>query len=226
MTDATARYLEVLVSGRRPVRAAAARLADALAPAASAGARREAAALAVAVAAAVIPCALARHAARRGGAAAWEVVEKFGRAGDLDEPRIGVRAQLDRPRFDPRLGGLLGDEADRIAAGLAARTGLPAADLARAVAAVAPMMLAALARACDEAAGLASALTDFPVVALDGLARLEPDADGPREVLARVVRRARARRGFGLLGVFGRRARRGIQPPPSPGRSGGRSHGL
>jgi len=207
MRDATDRYVRRLTGGKVPVRTAAATLADGMSPAFALRERRHAAARAVAAASIWLPAALARHATRRGGdvAAAWDVAQKFGRPSDLEEPAIGVRAQLDRVRLDPRLGGLLGDAADPLARWLAAGGRVDPAALGRAVAAVAPLVLGALLEVGESPAGLASVAEglSFPPAALQAPQALH-EAGGGRAV--RVLRRVdRAARGGGVLArILGR----------------------
>ena len=206
MTDSTSRYLRALTGGRGPAHVAAFVLAAALPPTASLRERRRAAARAVAAAAALLPCALARHGARRGGdlTAMWDVARKFGRPEDLDAPDIGVRAQLDAARLDPRLGGLLGDSAEAIAVAVADGTRVHAPDLAPAIAAVAPLVLGAVTRVANSAEGLAFVLTDFPAETLEALAGLATSA----MPVGRVFRVVRSRAAHaGVLGWFVSRLR-------------------
>ncbi len=201
MADVISRYLRRLTGGRAPARAAARELAGAFAADLPLGERRRAAAGVVAAAAACLPAALARHAARRpaDAGAAWDVVLKFGRPSDLDAPEIGVAAQLRSARLDPRLGGLLGGSSDAIAAWLCGGTAVPAAALGRAVAALAPLVLGAVARATETRAGLASLCAEFPPATLDDPSALEGAANVPGRVFRAVRRRAAAGRGRRLL---------------------------
>lgn len=206
MTDSTSRYLRALTGGRGPAYVAAFVLAAALPPTASLRERRRAAARAVAAAAALLPCALARHGARRGGdlTAMWDVARKFGRPEDLDAPDIGVCAQLGAARLDPRLGGLLGDSANAIAAFAADGTGTHAPDLARVIAAVAPLVLGAATRVAGSAEGLWSFLADFPAGTLDAVSGLATNTD----TVGRVFRLVRFRAAHaGVLGWFVSRLR-------------------
>lgn len=201
MADVSSRYLRRLTGDGRPARAAALTLAAALPSDVPAPDRRRAAAAVVAAAAALLPAALARHAARRPAdpGAAWDVVLKFGRPADLDAPEIGVAAQLRAARLDPRLGGLLGGSAEAIAAWLAGETRVAPAALARGVAAVAPLVLGAVARAAETPAGLASLCGGFPPAVLDAPGALATDAAAPGRVFRAVRRRAGAGRGGRLL---------------------------
>lgn len=103
------------------------------------------AAAAYAAAAAAVLAGLARHAARRGGPdTAVAVIAKWGRPADVAAPALAVAAHLSRPDLHPRLGGLLGDDADRVCAWLASRYGGEAGAHGRALAASAPLVLGAL----------------------------------------------------------------------------------
>lgn len=206
MSDANERYARLLTRGRRPVRVAAATLAAVLSPSLPLSKRRLAAARAIGAAAVLLPAALARHASKRGGDpdAAWDVAEKFGRPSDLDEPSIGVRAQWDRLRLDPRLGGLLGDSADVAAHWLASTSRVPAAELSRAVAAVAPLVLGALVVATESAAGLASALArfSFPPTLLEAPSALDVSSTHAGRLFASVTGAARGRGGLARLAFW------------------------
>jgi len=209
VADVTSRYVRRLTRGGAPARAAAVVLADVLPADVPPAHRRRAAAAVVATAAALLPAALARHATRRpaDATAAWDVVLKFGRPADLDAPEIGVAAQWRAARLDPRLGGLLGASADAIAAVLGAGTRVPTAALARAIAAVGPLVLGAVARAAQTPAGLASMLADFPPETLDAPAALERSEGGAGRVFRYVRRRAAAGFGGRLLAFVFRSAR-------------------
>lgn len=143
--DPATRYLEAL---------------EAAAPAAAKGLRqhlplsRGGAAEAFAAAGALLPSALARHQARRGGApgAARDVLRKFGLPAGLKHPSPALRAQISRSDLSPRLGGLLGDDGPRAAAWIAARTGDDASALGCALAACAPLVLGALGLAAEDPA--------------------------------------------------------------------------
>jgi len=201
MTGPTSRYLNTLIGGRRPVRTAALVLAEVLNSATPLRHRRRAAARAVAMAAALLPCALARHRVRRHGdlVAAWDVATKFGRPEDLDAPGIGVRAQFDRARLDPRLGGLLGDSADVMAAWLASGESITVVEGGRLLAAVAPLVLGALLRATATSPGLGSLLDEFPPESLERAPGLASAPDAAGRVFRAVHRHASRPRGFGWL---------------------------
>lgn len=144
-SDPATRYLQVL---------------EALAPVAAKTLRqhlpisRGGAAESLAAAGALLPPALARHQARRPGEpdAARQVLRKYGQPAALGTPAAALRSLLADPRLSPRLGGLLGDDGARAAAFVARRTGDDAAALGLALAACAPLALAALERAADDAA--------------------------------------------------------------------------
>ena len=134
----------------------------------------------------------------------WDVAQKFGRPEDLDVPEIGVRAQLDRTRLDPRLGGLLGDAADAISAWLATDSGIPPSEFGRCVAAVAPLVLGAVTRATESSSGpnragegLGSLLADFPPEALEDIAALDANSNPTGRFYRTVLRRVIGRAGFG-----------------------------
>ena len=117
-----------------------------------------------------------------------------------------MRAQFDRLKLDPRLGGLLGDSADAAARWLASTSRVPATELARAVAAVAPLVLGALVVATESAAGLASALvrSAFPPTLLDEPSALDVPSTSAGRLFASVARAAQGRRGFARLAFWGR----------------------
>ena len=134
----------------------------------------------------------------------WDVARKFGRPEDLDAPEIGVRAQLDRTRLDPRLGGLLGDAADAISAWLASDSGIPPSELGRCVAAVAPLVLGTVARVAESlsgpngaGAGLTIFLADFPPEALEHLDALDANSNPTGRIYRTVFRHASGRAGLG-----------------------------
>lgn len=159
-------YLVRLRGARRAVVAA---LAEAVPmPSAAAGE-------AWAAAGALVLAGLARHDRRRGGTgdAAAAVLSKYARVADLAAPAIAIRAHLARPDLDPRLGGLLGDAAPLACAWLSSRTGSPAASLARALAACAPLALGALASAGEPAAALSVRCSGVDVACLEAPGSLE-----------------------------------------------------
>jgi len=163
-------------------------------PALARGLRLEpsAAAAAYAATAALVLGGLARHQARRGTPdAAAAIVEKFGRPADVDAPALAVAGHLARADLDPRLGGLLGDDAARLTAWLAARTGAPAATMGRAVAACAPLALGAL-RAATPAENLPAFLAGIGTAALDAPASLAAGEGPSAAVFDRVRRGARS----------------------------------
>ncbi|MFM8978905.1 MAG: hypothetical protein ACKOSS_00345 [Planctomycetia bacterium] len=148
---------------------------------------RSGSAEAISAAAALLPAALARHRRRRKGAieAVLEVLAKFGRPEALATPRL---LQEPDPRLgepNPRLGGLLGDDGVRLAAWLAARTHDPAPVGGRALAAVAPMLLAALAQA-GSADELAAWLDERADGELAEPATLVADSGFPAEAFRRI----------------------------------------
>lgn len=110
---------------------------------------RSGSAEAISAAAALLPAALARHRRKRAGSidAVMDVLAKFGKPDTLANPRLLQEVDARAPAPSPRLGGLLGDEGPRLCAWLASRTHDPEAVLGRALALVAPMVLAALAKA-------------------------------------------------------------------------------
>jgi hypothetical protein len=110
---------------------------------------RGGAAEALAAAGALLPPALGRHQRKRATVpnAAGEVIAKFGRTAALLDPTTVLQERLADPETNPRLGGLLGDDGVRAALWLAPRTGDDAGALGRALAACAPLVLAALGRA-------------------------------------------------------------------------------
>jgi hypothetical protein len=112
------------------------------------GLSRRAAAEAYAVTAAIIPSALARETRRRPGDswAAMAIVRKHGRPEDLAAPELGVAGRLERRRLSPRLGGFLGAAGARLSAWAARRADVPVETMGRAIAALAPLALGALAR--------------------------------------------------------------------------------
>src|SRR5262245_59247639 len=131
---------------------------DALEPAAPGAAKalrrqgrlsRGGAADALAAAGALLPLALARHQRKRTAEpqAARGVIQKYGRTAALGDPAPVLRERLADPDLNARLGGLLADDGPRAAAWLAPRSGDDAAALGRAVAACAPLVLAALGKA-------------------------------------------------------------------------------
>ena len=133
----------------------------------------------------------------------WDVARKFGRPEDLDAPEIGVGAQLDRTRLDPRLGGLLGDTAVEISAWLATESRISPNELGRCVAAVAPLVLGAVLRVAESfsgpggaGAGLTTLLADFPPEALDRVETLDANPDPTGRVYRTVRRRAIGRVGL------------------------------
>ncbi len=199
MTGTTSHYLRALTGRRCPVRVATLVLADALAPIGPKRERRRAVARAVALAAALLPCALARHRLRRDGDlnAVWDVLSRFGRPEDLDAAGIGVRAQFDRTRLDARLGGLLGDEAASIADWLASTSAIPAVELGRCVAAVAPLVLGAITRAARSASGLEPLLADFKADMLGQVEAVGADPSATGRVYRSVVDRAGRTVGLG-----------------------------
>ncbi len=135
--DPTSRYVSLLArAGKSAVPEMSRRL----------GISRAAAGEAFGASAGLVLAGLARHQRRRVGdpAAASAVVEKYGRPADVDAPDIAVGAHLARPSLNPRLGGLLGDAAQRACAWLSARTGESPDALGRAIAASAPLALGAL----------------------------------------------------------------------------------
>ncbi len=151
--DPTSRYLSLLArAGKSAVPEMSRRL----------GISRAAAGEAFGASAGLVLAGLARHQRRRAGdpAAASAVVEKYGRPADVDAPDIAVGAHLERPRLNPRLGGLLGDAAPLACAWLSARTGESPDALGRAIAASAPLALGALGTAGTALGPLLDAVTE------------------------------------------------------------------
>lgn len=134
------------------------------------GVSRGGAAEALAAAGALLPPALGRHQRKRSTVphAAGEVIAKYGRPAALSDPTPVLQERLADPEANARLGGLLGDDGVRAAQWLAPRTGDDALALGRALAACAPLVLAALARA-----GTADALRAW-LAALDAEVLAEP----------------------------------------------------
>lgn len=139
-TDPASLYLD-LVEAAAPAAAKALRSAGVLS--------RGGAAEALAAAVALLPLALARHQRRRGAepAAARDVLAKYGPESALAEPGRTVGQRFALPDLSARLGGLLGDDGPRAAAWIATRSGDAPVAVARALAAAAPVALAALGRA-------------------------------------------------------------------------------
>jgi hypothetical protein len=113
------------------------------------GLSRRAAAELYGAVSAIVPAGLARHTRRRPSEpwSAVEVVRKYGRPADLEAPELGIRGRLDGRPTSARLGGLLGDAGPRLVTWLSARGSFPEEDTARALTAVAPLVLGALGQA-------------------------------------------------------------------------------
>jgi hypothetical protein len=165
----------------------------------SLGMSRSAAAETFGATAGLVIAALARHQHRRPGEpeAANAVVEKYGRPADVDSSDIAIGAHLARPRLDPRLGGLLGDAADRATRWIADRTGAAPDAVAKAMAAGAPIALGAL-HATVESKGLGSLLDAADEQALESPARLAEGHDACADAF-RIVRRSGRSRWLGWL---------------------------
>lgn len=148
---------------------------------------RSGSAEAISAAAALLPAALARHRRRRQGSieAVQEVLAKFGRPAALASPRVLLEPDARGGEPSPRLGGLLGDEGLRVATWLAARTHDPEAVVGRALAAAAPMVLAALAQA-GTPAELAAWLDERADGELADPAALVADSGFPAEAFRRI----------------------------------------
>jgi hypothetical protein len=155
----------------------------------SLGLSRIAAAETLGATAGLVLAALSRHQRKRPSerSAAAAVVEKYGRPADVDAPEIAIDAHLQHPRLNPRLGGLLGDAADRTTRWLAGRTGGSPEAISKAIAACAPLALGALS-ANAQATRLPALLAAADESALDAPERLANER-GPCGDAFRAVRR-------------------------------------
>lgn len=163
-------------------------------PAAIRGLRRElgvsraAAAEVLAATAALVPAGLARLVRRSTGAGvAVETVKAKGRSTDLRAPEIGLAGRLEKPRLSARLGGLLGEGGPRAARWVAERTGASEEDMARAIAAAAPIALGALDVAVEPRL-LENWVATMPDRALTSPEHLLDPNDVPAEIFRRLRR--------------------------------------
>jgi hypothetical protein len=166
----------------------------------SLGLSRVAAAETFGATAGLVLAALARHQRKRPGEpkAAAAVVEKYGRSADVDAPEIAIDAHLQHPNLNPRLGGLLGDAADRATRWLAGRTGGPSDAISKALAAGAPLALGALSESASSNQ-LPAVLAAADESVLDAPERLA-DGHGPCADAFRSVRRCGRSRWLAWLG--------------------------
>ena len=150
---------------------------------------RGAAAQAFGAAASLVLAGLSRHRRLHPAEpeAAGTLVEAYGNPADVEAPELAIGAHLARGDGSTRLGGLLGETAARAVSWLADRTGERPVDLARALAASAPLALGALGSSGSPHA-IEECIDGVSDATLDDPARLERSESFEGDAFRRVSR--------------------------------------